>query len=105
VELAELTGMSGDYVVRLEQGRSTIPLGAGIFWNRVPHDAVTPNIRSGVGPGVSTMSWLAFLVRQISKHQSVHTAGWIRTGLAGPCGPTVLWVARRHRHGNADIQR
>jgi hypothetical protein len=53
------------------------------------------------------MSWVAFLpvalaFGQVIKHHSVHTAGWILTGLAGLSG---LWVARRHRQGNADIQR
>jgi hypothetical protein len=56
------------------------------------------------------MSWVAFLpvalaFGLVSKRHSVHTAGWILTGLAGLCGLTVLWVARRHRHGNADNQR
>lgn len=40
---------------------------------------------------------VALAIGQVSKHDSVRTAGRILTGLAVLCGRTVIWVACRHR--------
>jgi MFS family permease len=72
----------------------------GIYLNRVLHDRIPAGIRTGVGSGVGTLSWLMFLPGAllfglVSAHFGTHAAGWVITGLLCLTGVAVVRVSRR----------
>jgi MFS family permease len=71
----------------------------GIYLNRVLHDRIPSAIRTSVGSGVSTLSWLMFLPGAllfglISDHFGVHATAWVITGLLTLTGIALVRVSR-----------
>jgi hypothetical protein len=71
----------------------------GIYLNRVLHDRIPSGIRTSVGSGVSTLSWLmflpgAFLFGLISDHFGVHATAWVIVALVTLTGITLVKVSR-----------
>lgn len=71
----------------------------GIHLNRVLHDRISSSIRTGVGSGVGTLSWLMFLPVSlvfglVAGHSGTHAAGWVVTGVLALTGLAVLRAGR-----------
>jgi MFS family permease len=72
---------------------------SGIYLNRALHDAIPSSIRTGVGSGVSTLSWLIFLPVAVlfgllSAHAGVQATGWITVALVALTGLSLVRVGR-----------
>jgi MFS family permease len=79
---------------------TTFLVAASTHLSRLLHDALPSSLRTGVGSGVSTLSWAVFvpgalLMGVITHRHGAHTAGWLIVGGTVSFGALFAWTVRR----------
>ena len=100
--LALVAEHNGVLVITAQIVLTALLAAGGIHLSRLLHDATPSDLRTGVASGASTLSWLTFLPSSllfgtISRHSSIHSAGWIVLALVLTAGLIIVALGK-HRH-------